>query len=148
MRKPAENTYTSQYDGKWSSPRQRMVPRCKVHQVQRGAIPTVHVEDVIVVGLAHGVGRHAAVGAVVRLVEVLDVQVGAGDHGVRWHILVDPQPVDLMGTGEHKYHTHQSAAVFPRLESGNKGQMGDFLRRTIGRACLMMFFFIEHANNC
>lgn len=60
----------------------------------------MHVEDVVVVGLAHRVGRHAAVGAVVGLVEVLDVQVGAGDHGVRRHVLVHPQPGDLVGAGE------------------------------------------------
>lgn len=71
------------------------VPQC-------GAAPTVHVEDVVVVGLPHGVGRHAAIGAVVGLVEVLDVQVGAGDHGVRRHVLVHPQPGDLVGTDESK----------------------------------------------
>lgn len=60
----------------------------------------MHVEDVVVVGLAHGVGRHAAIGAVVGLVEVLDVQVGAGDHGVRRHVLVHPQPGDPIGAGE------------------------------------------------
>lgn len=59
-------------------------------------LPTVHVEDVVVVGLAHRVGGHAAVRAVVGLVEVLDVQIGAGDHGVRRHVLVHPQPGDLM----------------------------------------------------
>lgn len=60
----------------------------------------MHVEDVVVVGLADSVGRHAAIGAVVGLVEVLDVQVGAGDHGVRRHVLFYPQPGDLMGAEE------------------------------------------------
>ena len=73
----------------------------------------MYIEDVVVIGLSHSVGRHAAIGAVVGLVEVLDVQIGAGDHGVRRHVLVYSQPVDLTGTGEHKYHTHHSAAVYP-----------------------------------
>lgn len=87
----------------------------KGHKVQPSVIPTptVYIEDVIVVGLSHGIGCHTAIGAIVGFVEVLDVQVRASDHGVRWHILFYSQPVDLMGTREHKYHTHQSGAVFP-----------------------------------
>lgn len=89
-------------------------------QVQRSAIPTIYIEDVVVIGLSHSIRRHAAVGAVVGLVEVLDVEVRASDHSVRWHILVYPQPVDLMGTGEHKYHTHHSGAVYPCSKSEMK----------------------------
>lgn len=62
----------------------------------------MHVEDVVVIGLPHRVGRHAAIGAVVGLVEVLDVQVGAGDHGVRRHVLIHPQPGYLMGADQSK----------------------------------------------
>ena len=74
---------------------------------------TIYIEDVVIVGLSHSIGGHAAIGAVVRLVEVLDVEIRASDHSVRRHILVYSQPIDLMGTVENKYHTHHSGAVYP-----------------------------------
>lgn len=83
------------------------------HPTQRILIPTVYKEDVVIVGFPHSVRCHAAIGAVVGFVEVLDVEVRAGDDGVRRHILIHSQPVDLMGAGEHKYHTHHSGAVCP-----------------------------------
>lgn len=51
---------------------------------------TVHVEDIVIIGLAHRVGGHTAIRAVEGLVEVLNEQVRAGDHGVRRHVLVHP----------------------------------------------------------
>lgn len=84
----------------------------RIGQSGRGSKPTIYVEDVIVVGLPNGIGCHAAIGAVVGLIEVLDVQVRARDHSVRRNVLIHSQPVDLVGAGENKYHTHQSAAVY------------------------------------
>lgn len=63
-------------------------------------VRTIDVEDVVVVGLAHRVGRHAAVRPVVGLVEVFDEQVGARDDGVGRDVVVHLHPVDLLGPGE------------------------------------------------
>ena len=59
----------------------------------------MHVEDVVVVGLAHGVGGQAAVRAVVGLVEVLYVQVAARDDGVGRHVVVHLHPADPLRPG-------------------------------------------------
>lgn len=73
----------------------------------------MYIEDVVDISLSYSIGRHTAVGAIVGLVEVLDVEIRAGDHSMRRHVLIYSQPVNLMGTGEHKYHTHHSASVYP-----------------------------------
>ena len=67
-----------------------------------GAVRTVHVEDVVVVGLPHRVGRHAAVRAVVGLVEVFDEQVGARDDRMGWDIVIHLYPVDLLGPADRE----------------------------------------------
>lgn len=59
---------------------------------RKGRGRTVDVEDVIIEGLAHRVGGHAAVRPVVGLVQVLDVQVGADDDGVGRHSVVHLEP--------------------------------------------------------
>lgn len=66
---------------------------------RKGRGRTVDVEDVVVEGLAHRVGGHAAVRPVVGLVQVLDVQVGAGDDGVRRHSVVHLDPGHLLRPG-------------------------------------------------
>lgn len=63
-----------------------------------GVKHTVNIEDVVVIGLSHYVRGHTAIGAVIRLVQVGDVEIRAGDHSVRRHVLLYSQPVDLMGT--------------------------------------------------
>lgn len=79
----------------------------------RITVRTVYEEDVVIVGLSHGVGGHTAVRAVVRLVEVFDEEVRAGDHGVRRHIIIHSEPADLMGPGGHKYQPHQKDPARP-----------------------------------
>ena len=62
-------------------------------------VRTVDIEDVVVVGLSHRVGRHTAIGAVVGLVEVFNEQVCSRDDGVGGHVILHLDPVHLLGSG-------------------------------------------------
>lgn len=63
---------------------------------------TVHVEDVIIVGFSHRVRGHASVSTIVGLVKVLDVEIRAGDDGMRRHVVVHLHPVHLLRPAERR----------------------------------------------
>lgn len=69
---------------------------------------TVDVEDVVVEGLAHRVGGHTAVRSVVGLVQVLNVEVGAGDDRVGRHVVVHLDPVHLLRPEDEERRHSQS----------------------------------------